>query len=347
MIPHSKPYINWKDIQSVQKIMKTGLIARGDKVSEFEKAVSAYLKLRRGFATGSGTAALILALKALKVGNGDEVILPTYVCHSVFDAIRMVGAKPVLCDVGKHWNMTIGTVAQVFSKRTKAIVVVHIFGIAEDARPFKRFNVPIIEDCCQTFGGSVNGRLVGTIGDICILSFHAIKCLTTGEGGMALSNNDEINNRMQTIVATNRIASPMTNIQASLGLSQIARYSTMLNKRRLLATKYIQYLPHEIVANIAKVAHRSMFYRFPILIRGDFDKIREYCEKKGFAVRKGVDSLIHRKQKISDERFPTATKLFNTTLSLPIYPALSSLELNKIIGTICDLTQNIQDRERI
>jgi len=269
---------------------------------------------------------------------GDEVILPTYVCRSVFDAVRNVGGQPVFCDIGEHWNMTSKTVAAAFTKKTRAIIVVHIFGIAENTEPFKQFNVPIIEDCCQAFGASINGRFIGTIGDICVVSFHATKCLTTGEGGMALSNNSETAKSLGEIFQNNEIASPMGDIQAALGLCQLMRYNVMLKKRRRIAKTYFHLLPEHLTRNIREVKDHSMFFRFPILIEKEFEALKRQCEEEEFTIRKGVDSLLHRQEKLSDAKFPMATGLFDKTVSLPIYPNLSENQVDHIVRTICKLS---------
>lgn len=165
---------------------------------------------------------MILALKALGVGQTDEVILPTYVCRSVIEAIFTVGARPVLCDIGNEWTITAETVATKVTPRTAAIIVVHIFGIRTDTASLERFDVPIIEDACQAFTAKAieTGRDTG--GSVAVLSFHAIKCLTTGEGEMAVSNDTGLVKRMREFrdgvdsAPGNRVASPMTDLQAAL-----------------------------------------------------------------------------------------------------------------------------------
>lgn len=314
------------------------MIAQGRLVENFEQAVASYLQTAGGVATGSGTAALILALKALGVGSEDEVILPTYVCKSVAEAVTTVGAKPVLCDVGEQWNMTAQTVAPHVNARTAAIIVVHIFGIVTDTRSFKEFNVPLIEDCCQTFGAQIDGAYAGTVGDIGFFSFHAIKCLTTGEGGMAVTNDFHLLEIMQRLrdsaansIVEARLTSPMTDLQASLGLSQLARYDDFLSRRKRLADLYFNELRSCAIELPEAVRSESIFYRFPVRSRGVFEKERERFDALGVQVRQGVDRLLHRLMNVDAELFPVAERLFDQTVSIPLYPALPDEEAWKVI----------------
>ncbi len=332
IITHSKPWITDADMRAVKEAVSSRMISRGAGVKAFEEAVSGYNGTAGSVAVGSGSAAIILALKALNIGPGDEVILPTYVCVSVANAVKAALAIPVLCDVGEHWNMTPEEVAPHISKKTKALIVVHMFGIAADSEAFLRFGVPVIEDCAQAFGASRGNRKVGTIGTVGIFSFHAIKCLTTGEGGMATSMDPTLIDRMRELRACNAVASPMTDIQAALGSSQLARYGEMLSRRKAIAEKYFKRLPARLTARLSEVGRDSIFFRFPLIVSGDFEARRNACEAAGFAVRKGVDALIHRESGASDKDFPNATKLFEKTLSVPIYPALTDREIGIVLS---------------
>lgn len=337
LITHSKPWINDDDICAVNEVLSSGMMAGGIKVREFEEAVSKYYDTAGSVAAGSGTAAIVLALKALNIGKGDEVILPTYVCISVANAVKAVGAVPVLCDVGRHWNMTPEEVKPHISGRTRALIVVHIFGIAADTGGFLELGLPVIEDCCQAFGVMTKKRYAGTVGAFGIFSFNAIKCMTTGEGGMVTSADPDLVERARGLKASGDVVSPMSDIQAALGLSQLARYDEMLKRRRTIAQKYFNRLPSRLTSRLRETGQDNIFFRFPLTISGNFETIRESCEEKGFAVRKGVDALIHRKFGLADEAFPNASELFKTTLSLPIYPALGERDIDLILEESKDL----------
>jgi UDP-4-amino-4-deoxy-L-arabinose-oxoglutarate aminotransferase len=332
-IYHSKPWITTEDRISVEQVLLSNIIDQGQKVSEFEEKVACFVGAKFSIAVGSGTAALILALKALNINKGDEVILPTYVCHKVRDAIYSVGATPIFCDVGEYWHMTPKTVGPHISVKTKAIILVHIFGIAVDAESFKVFNVPIIENYCQAFGTEINGRKLKLQGAIGIFSFHATKCLTTGEGGMVITNNFEFAEKLKKIRFVNSVASPMTNMQAALGINQLTRYSYMLSKRKQIARLYFEKIPAYLTEKLSKLSARSIFFRFPITVNHDFNKIKIFFRKRKIFVKRGVDNLLHRSSNLPDAEFPNATELYRKTLSLPIYPALTEKEQGIIIDT--------------
>jgi perosamine synthetase len=341
MIPHSKPFIDETDHQAVRDALASGMIAQGNRVRQFEEAVTAYLGRTGGVAVNSGTAALILSLKALDVHAGDEVVLPTYVCRSVAEAVWAVGATPVICDIGDQWLMSPETVAAKVSSRTAALVAVHMFGIRADVAGLRQFGLPVIEDACQAFEARhepAQGARDKAGGSILVLSFHAIKCLTTGEGGMALSDDPDVLEKMRRFrdgveaATVARIGSPMTDLQAALGLSQLGKYDGFLRRRRAIADRYFDALADLPVQLPYGIRDKSIFFRFPVRIRGDFDTCREQLAACGVQVRRGVDALLHRTLAAGDGEFAGAERLFRETLSIPLYPALTDHEIETVVG---------------
>lgn len=338
-IPHSKPYIDAADVEAVSNVLRSNMIAEGKLVSEFEHAIGAFLGLGPGVATSSGTAALFLALKSLDIGAGDEVIMPTYVCRSVWDAINLTGANAVFCDVSDDWCMNAETVRSCINSKTKAIIVVHIFGISADVQNICEFGVPVIEDCCQALGAKLDdNRYAGTYGDICCLSFHATKLLTTGEGGMVLSKHQKHMERIRILKEgltedlSVRYRMPMTDIQAALGLSQLKKYHLFLHKRKQIADQYFERLDGLPVKLPNHVREKSIFFRFPVRVKSDFDLIRKQFDLAGIQVRRGVDALLHLQSNHAKETFRMAETLFKETLSLPLYPAMNIEDIKKVIS---------------
>jgi len=313
------------------------MIAEVEVVAEFENAVSEYLGMAGGVATSSGTMALFLALKALDISHGDEVIIPTYVCRAVLDAVNYTGAMPVLCDVGDDWCMNVETVKYHVTAQTKAIVLVHTFGISADAKVFEKIGVPVIEDCCQSFGGVLHGKRLGSWGKLCICSFHAIKLLTTGEGGMVLTNDEILLHRLRELkYGVNkgyklRYLFPMTDLQAALGLSQLRRFDEFLTRRRQIADVYFSKLDDLSIQLPENIRGRSIFFRFPIRTQKGFESLRIAFDKLGIQVRRGVDALLHYGLGLTHGSFPVSEMLFNQTVSIPLYPALTSEEVEHII----------------
>jgi len=336
VIPHSKPWITGDDQEAVSRVLRSGMIDQGEQVRLFEDACARYLGVSGGVAMGSGTAALTLALSALELKPGSEVILPTYVCKNVAEAVLNAGSVPVFCDVGETWNMNARTVAQRMTKRTSALIVVHIFGIPVHLSPFEKFGLPIIEDACQSFGAKMADRMVGTAGKVGMFSFHATKCFTTGEGGLAVSNDAQLLRRMRRLRDGGdhpevRIAAPMTDLQASLGLSQLSRYDRFLERRRLLADRYLKALSNWSIDLPDTVRRDSIFFRFPVRIAKDFNTIQQEFAQREINVRRGVDTLLHHSSRQVNGVFLNAERLHAETVSLPIYPALTDEEQETVI----------------
>lgn len=333
MIPHSKPYITQVDIFSVSKRLSSGMISEGEEVDHFEREVSAYAGIKHCIATSSGVTALTLSLYALNVRSGDEIIIPSYLCISVAQAVHNFGAVPVLCDVSETWCMTYESVSKCLTSKTKAIILVHLFGINAWDERLKEFNIPIIEDNCQAFGHECDGHPFSLKGEIAFYSFHATKCLATGEGGMLATNTVQYFEIAKGHKINHNPFCRMTDLQAALGISQIRQYDEMKRKRKYIAERYFENLPQHLLVNASKIRNRSIFFRFPVTVSEKHagDHIRRFAEK-GIIVRKGVDSLVHRQFGIPDNEFQHTVNCFNTTLSLPIYPALSETELDRVIN---------------
>jgi len=181
-IPHSKPFVSEEDYKSVEEVIKSGMHATGSKTKEFEEGVCKFIGAKYAKATTSGTTALHLALLSLKVGKGDEVIIPSYVCQSVLSAVNYTGAKPVLADIEKDsFNISTNTIKPLITDKTKVIIVSHMFGFPADILSIKEISkkIPIIEDCAHSIGGSYKGKMLGNFGDLSIFSFYATKLIST------------------------------------------------------------------------------------------------------------------------------------------------------------------------
>lgn len=342
IILHSKPWILETDAEAVNRVLLSQMIAQGKITREFENALSDWLSIENpGVAVGSGAAALVLALSALDVGIGDEVLLTTYLCPSVLEAVITTGATPILCDVGPNWVVTPENIEKYITHKTKSIIVAHMYGVFADVESFEKFGIPIIEDCAQ--GIDYKGKR-SIKGDIGVFSFHPTKCLTTGEGGMVVSADLALANKMRTIrdgekkAQYKRLFSPMSDLAASLGISQLSRYHEALNRRKILAFDYESALKKIIPESLESEAlENSMFFRFPIKISGGVEKYQGIFTHKRICVRRGVDKLLHRFLGAPDTEYEEAVRLFESTVSLPIYPALSDAEHSYCIETAIDI----------
>lgn len=338
-ISHSKPWITKEDKDAVEEVLSSGMIIQGKLVEGFEQKVSLYNGCIAGFAFSSATSALIFSLIALGVKEGQEVILPTYVCSAVLSAVLFVGARPVLCDVGEDtWNMSPESVKPHLTKDTACIIAVHIFGIPADINGLKEFGVPVIEDCAQAFGAEYDGDRVGSLADIGVYSFHATKCLTTGEGGMAVARSERMHKKLaQCREKMPQVMSPLTDMQAGLGMNQLKRYNQFLAKRREIAAFYFDNLPEEWTRRLYGLEKGNMFLRFPLYADLNFEYVRKEMDKAGIQVRKGVDALLHRTLNMEDGRFPNSVNCFNHTVSIPIYPSLEKEDLIRICDSLKEI----------
>lgn len=331
-INHSKPYITERHIERVSRVMKQNQIAKGAEVINFEEAICNYTGNKYAKVLDSGSKSLRIALLALKVKKGDEVILPTYVCKSVLDSVESIGAIPVLCDIEKHsWNVSYNTVVSAITENTKAIIIVHIMGIKAEIHDFKHLGIPVIEDCCQYFNSREKEACVG---DIAVYSFNATKCLTTGEGGCIATNNERIYDEILRLTSARANTGMVGDMQGALGLAQLYDYSYMLSCRKKISEIYLNNIKKKrLVEKYINNSKESIHFRFLLESPANFNKCKIFFERAGIIVRKGVDDLLHNKQ-ITNNSFPNAEYTFISTISIPIYPSLSDEEIEHVFKTI-------------
>ncbi len=249
MINVFKPSVSLADIFSViRSLFSNNISGTSPVVNEFEKELSKKFNRNYVTAVSNGSVALDLALQLLDLDEEDEVILPSFAIISCLSAILRSGAKPIFCDVNKDsWNMTLDEVEKSFTKRTKAVLMVHLYGLTAEAEKIAEFcnskNITLIEDAAEAHGQNVNGKLCGSFGDVSTFSFYANKHITTGEGGAVLTDNqlyDEKLKRMRNLDFTKEQRFNHNNffwnyrisgLQAALGLSQIKKLEkTVKNK---------------------------------------------------------------------------------------------------------------------
>ncbi len=326
LIPHSRPWLNEDDRRAVDAALDSMMVADGDLSRTLEASAAEYLGQAGGVATPDGTTALYLALRALDVGPAHEVVIPTYVCEAVAQAVRWTGATPVLCDVGDDWCVNVDTVRRVITRRTKAVIVVHTFGIVAYTPPIVALGLPVIEDLAQAFGAPSPAGMAGSFGTMSITSFHATKCLTTGEGGMAFTLDKALLGRLRALKATDHRL-PLSNLQAALGLSQLARYGEFLARRAQIAARYRRSIPDRHLPPAA-VLERTMHFRFPVRVARDVEGLMAEFAARGVLAKRGVDAMLH----ADPGTFPGAESAFEHTLSLPIHPSMTAGDVDRVVA---------------
>lgn len=340
-IPHSRPWITAADVRAVSRVLATGHLALGVEVGRFEAEVGAFLGMPPGVAVSSGTAALHLALLGLGIRAGDEVILPSYVCVSPLHAVEYIGAVPRLADVDPvTYNLDPADVRRRLTRRTRAIIVPHLFGLPADLGELLTFGIPIIEDCAQAIGAQYLGRPVGSLGAVGIVSFYATKLLTTGEGGMALSRDRRFLDRIRDLRDYDergrhavRFNYKLTDFQAALGRSQLRRLPAMLARRTALADRYRRHwssLPIRLPAPDSSRSHA--YHRFVVSCARAASGVAGRLSTWGVTARRPVFRPLHRTQGLHG--FPGADQAFRNALSVPLYPALANKEAEVVIHAL-------------
>ncbi len=345
IVPHSKPFVDEHDIASVSQQVKSGMHATGDKVKEFENEVAKILDRKFAKATNSGTTAIHIALLSLGVKKGDEVIIPNYVCHSVMDAVMHAEATPIFADISKNpekdgYNITAETVKKKITSRTKAIIVPHMFGKPAPIKQINKLNIPVVEDCCQSFGATINGKPVGSFGKVSICSFYATKVISTGHGGMVLTSDEETYERIKDLTTYDGRENQaiafnyaFTNIQAALGLSQLKKLDLIIKKRRNIGEIYKKFF-----ANLTSIKHDDESFPFRYIVRlkneDELKSLQEKLKAQGIHAARPVFKPLHRYFNLPDADYPNSIKAHETALSIPIYPSLEEDDIDYVIKFI-------------
>ncbi len=341
MIAHSRPTLSEADARAVAQVVRSGWIAQGREVEAFEREVAAFVERREAVAVSSGTAALHLALRALGVGPGAEVVIPTYVCDALHHAVSYSGATPVLADAAPlTLSLDPHDVKRRLTGRTKAIILPHAFGLAAGAQAFVAMGVPVIEDCAQAIGCLDGGRPAGSRGALAVFSFYATKMLTTGEGGMVTGSDPALLARVRDLREYDerrdlgpRFNWKLTDLQAALGRSQLARLAEFIERRRGIAAAYRQGLAGSACGLPADdAAGRHVYHRFIISVERPLDPLIERLAAGGVQCRRPVFRPIHRALDLGG--FPAVDALWEKSLSLPCYPSLADADVRRVTEVV-------------
>jgi dTDP-4-amino-4,6-dideoxygalactose transaminase len=337
IIPHSRPSIDQSDIDAVSEVLASGKISQGEKAREFENALARYVGVRFGVAVTSGTSALHLALLGLGIGPRDEVIIPSYVCSSRYFATLHAGGVPKIVDIGlSNFNISASEVRPHISSRTRAIIVPHMFGNPAAIDQLLELDIPIIEDCAQSLGAEYRSDRVGSYGRISVLSFYATKMITIGEGGMVLTDDKECLAKLvdlrdydkKALVPT-RYNYKMSDVQAALGLSQLAKLPVFIERRRHIASLYSDSLSkYGMTLPNVSAESKSVFFRYVVMLE-KMEQVREKTRSHHIFCEKPVYMPLHVGLDIPG--CTNSDKAHQHALSIPLYPNLSRQETDHII----------------
>ena len=368
-VPLFKIYWDEEDIEAVNEALRRGINwAVGPGITQFEDKLSEYLGVKYCVTFNSGTSALHAILLAYGIGQGDEVIVPSFTFIATANAPLFVGAKPVFADIEeKTFGLDPDDVKRKISKRTKAIIPIDYAGcpcLIEELKEIAQdYNLILIEDAAEALGASINGRKAGAIGDSAILSFCQNKVITTGEGGAVVTNSKEIYERLKLLRSHGRaetadyfssIASMdyvtlgynfrMSSITAALGIAQFGKIDNIISLRRGNAEYMTQQLSK--IRNVAIPEAPSGYYHvyqmYPIIIKDGKvtrDNLKEYLAQKGIMTRVYFEpvhlSQFYRKTfGYRGGELLVTEKVSEQILSLPLYPTLSKEEMDYIVKMI-------------
>lgn len=352
----AKPYIDKEDIDEVVNVLKSGWLSLGPKHKEFEKALSKYLDVKHACSVSSGTAGLHLAVKALGLKEGDEVITSPFSFVASVNCLLYERIKPVLVDIEeKTFNIDSKKIEKAITNKTKAILVVHIFGQPANMGPIleiaKRNKLRIIEDACESIGSYYKNKMVGTIGDIGVFAFYPNKQMTTGEGGMVVTNNKRWNEICKSLRNQGRNKHGdwlnherlgynyrLDEMSASLGVTQLKKLDWMINQKRKIAGIYNNHLSRIKGVILPEVTEDGTHTWFVYAIRVNSNKRKKIIEglsQKGIQA-KPYFPAIHLQPyfkniyKSVKGDFPIAEKLASETIALPFYIGLREKDIATI-----------------
>jgi len=337
----------------------------GSFIKRFEDEFSAFVGCRFGVAVSSGTTAIHLALLALGIGAGDEVLVSAYTNMATYFPVLYTGATPVPVDVELGtWNIDPMQVEKLVTHQTRAIIVVHIFGHPADMDPImevaRKHNLAVIEDCAEAHGAIYNGQPVGSIGNIGCFSFYANKIITTGEGGMVTTNDESVAKRIASLKSLAFGAEDkfmhcavgynyrMTNLQAALGCAQMTKIERLIEGKRKLAAAYNQRLKgtEHLRLPIEKHYAKNVYWMYHIVLTNNGRKMRNQVMMKlqehGIETRTGfipynMQQIFIERGMTAPELCPVANNLAFNAFYLPSTPNMPVADIDYITDNLLEV----------
>lgn len=359
MIPVNEPVITEASKRYVADAMETGWVSSaGPYIEQFERAFAAYLGRKHAVSTTNGTAALHLALVALGVGKNDEVILPDFTMVACIDAILYCGATPVLCDVDPEtFTIDPKEIERNITGKTKVIMPVHIYGHPADMDPIlaigNKNGIAVLEDAAEAHGANYRGKFCGSMGDCAAFSFYGNKIITTGEGGMVVTDDNALASRLRTL--KDLAHSPkkrfwhdevgfnyrMTNLQAALGLGQMGSIDRFLERKRSMAMRYndgLRDMP-ALQLPVTKPDCKNVFWMYGVLLNNGISKsaVRDRLKKDGVDTRDffyPIHQMPIARDAKGSKTFPVTDDLAKRGFYLPSGLAITDAQIDATIAAV-------------
>ena len=355
MINIANPIISDEEIEAVTEVLKSGMLAQGPKVDEFEKKFAEYSEAKYGIATSSGTTALHTALVAAGVERGDEVITTPFTFAATSNSILYSDATPVYADIDpKTFNLNPEKIEEKITDKTKAIVPVHLYGQPADMDPIleiaEKHDLKVIEDAAQAHGSTYKGKKIGSIGDLGCFSFYPTKNMTTGEGGMVTTNDDDLAEKSAMIRAhgeSKRYEQSllgynyrMTDIAASIGIVQLKSIDKF-NEKRNENAKYLSEGLSDVEGITTPCVDSNVthvFHQYTIRVSKDRDEFKQFLTDNEIGTGVHYPIVLYKQPYYQNlgitGNCPEAELAANQVISLPVHPSLTTEELDTIIETV-------------
>ncbi|MDO8470744.1 MAG: UDP-4-amino-4,6-dideoxy-N-acetyl-beta-L-altrosamine transaminase [bacterium] len=378
VLPYGHQSIDGNDIASVVRVLKSDWITQGPVVDQFERSVATYCNARYAVAFSSGTAALHAAYAVAGIGPGNEVITTPMTFAATANAVVYCGGKPVFADIQEDTlNISPEEIKKKITKRTKAIAVVDFAGHPVELDAIRKIakarNLLVIEDAAHALGSTYKGKNIGSLSDMTIFSFHPVKAITTGEGGMVVTNKKDFYEKLMTFRSHGIVKKPekggwyyeietlgnnyrITDFQCALGLSQMKKLGKFVQRRREIVQQYNKAFRsmQEIVTPVEKAYAKSAYHIYVIRLRLErlrvgrkevFDALR----KKGIGVQVHyVPVHLHPFYKktfgYKQGDFPEAEAYYETAITLPLFPGMTSGQVKSVVKAVKEVLSQFRKR---
>ena len=362
-VPIAKPIIGDEEIENVVEVLKSGMIAQGPRVKEFEEKFAQWVGADYGIAVNSGTAALHVALLSCDIGKGDEVITTPFTFIASGNSIVYTGAKPVFADIDlKTYTIDPNSIEQLITENTKAILPVQLYGQSADMDEIneiaERYGLTVIEDAAQAHGATFNGQKVGSMGDMACFSFYPTKNMTTSEGGIITTNDEDLAENAQVFRAHGASVRyhhdeigynfRMTDISAAIGLAQLNKIDEF-NDKRIANAAYLNEGLKDVDGVITPYCadkSKHVYHQYTIRVqKGDRDDWVDIINDCG--VGTGIhypitlyNQPIYKKLEIEGD-CPNAELAADNVISLPVHPSLTKEDLDLVIKAVKEASKEL------
>jgi dTDP-4-amino-4,6-dideoxygalactose transaminase len=350
MIPVAKPEIGKAERKAVDRVMRSGLLAQGPEVSNFEKEFSKFVEERECVAVNSGTSALHVALLSLGIGKGDEVIVPSFTFAATANSVALTGATPIFVDIDPAtFCIDPVEIEKAITPKTRAIQVVHLYGLAAEMllimKIAKKYKLLVIEDAAQAHLASIDGKPVGTFGDAAAFSFYPTKNMTSGEGGMIvfkdtsaartarLYRNQGMEKRYENELVGFNLR--MTDIHAAIGRVQLSKLKDKTQRRQENASYLSENISKTVAVPLVPKGHSHVFHQYTIKVQVDRDSFASKLTDLGVGSGVYYPIPVHELLAFGKKKnLPNTSLICKQVLSLPVHPALSKRDLKTIVAAV-------------